>query len=168
MRTYAGRKNKRIASETGNSISAWLPIVVSIVVCVLLSVYPLGSVLANMRPMFLFVVTVFWVLHRPWLVGVWFALFTGLLSDLLLDTQVGQQAISSVLSIFVLQLMSASSKQIADIQAWFLASVSIAVYSLVLLLLQIPDGQVVLWRSGLPMITGILIWPLIVLLLKRH
>ena len=73
-----------------------------------------------------------------------------------------------MLSIFVLQLMSASSKQIADIQAWFLASVSIAVYSLVLLLLQIPDGQVVLWRSGLPMITGILIWPLIVLLLKRH
>ena len=168
MKTYAGKKNKRIASDTGNTISAWLPIIISIFVSALLSVYPLGSVLANMRPMFLFVVTLFWVLHRPWLVGIWFALFTGLLSDLLLDTTLGQQAIASVLSVFVLQLLSANAKQIADVRAWFLASVSILVYSLVLLLLQIQDAQVVLWRSGLPMITGILIWPLVVLLLKRY
>ena len=161
-------QKKSISTETGNTIHAWLPILLSIALAALLSVYPLGSVLANMRPMFIFVVTLFWVLHRPWLVGIWFALLTGLLSDLLLDTQLGQQALSSVIAVFILQLISSSAKQIADVQAMFIASVCIAAYSVVLLLLQLLGGQVISWRYGLPMFTSILIWPIIVLLLKRR
>lgn len=132
-----------------------------------LSVFPLNHVLANVRPLFLFVVMIFWVIHRPELFGAWFAFFVGIASDFLLDTQLGQQAVSAVLATFVMQYVTRNAKTINDIQVWALAALACFIFNMSLLVLQYFDGQVIIWRNGLPMLSTIMIWPAVTLLLKR-
>lgn len=148
-------------------VSVTIMMVISMVFASALSVFPVDHVLVNLRPLFMFVVMLFWVVHRPELFGAWFAFFVGIISDFLLDTQLGQQAFSAVLATFFLQYMTRESRSLNDIQVWALAAVAIMVFNLSLLALQYMDGQVIIWRNGLPMLTSMMIWPLVTLVLKR-
>lgn len=153
--------------NNSEKLTAYIVMAISMIFASAFSVFPLNHTLANLRPLFLFVTMIFWVIHRPEYFGVWFAFVVGLCSDLLLDTHIGQQAFSGVLATFVMQYVTKDSRKIPDLMVWVLASLATVVFSLSLLLLQYIDGQVVIWRNGLPMLTSILSWPLISILLRR-
>lgn len=144
-----------------------LAMMLSMVFASALNVFPVNPIVVNFRPLFLFVVMLFWVIHRPELFGAWFAFLVGAVSDLLLDTQLGQQAFSAVLATFLLQYLIRESRTINDIQVWMLAALAIMVFNISLLALQYLHGQVIIWRNGLPMLTSIMLWPVVTLVLKR-
>lgn len=164
---YSNRYSPRANASTGAGFGVWFAMLFTMVVASTLSVYPLGEFFAGTRPLFMFMVLVFWVIHRPDVFGIWFAFFVGIVSDFLLDTGLAQQAFSAALATAVLQYVTRNSHNLNELSVWFLAALAIIVFSLSLLVLQHLSGQVVLWHNGLPMLTSILLWPLLTFLLKR-
>lgn len=156
-----------IANKPTPNYSAVFAMLVSMVAASVLNVFPLNHLWANLRPLFLFVVMLFWVIHRPEVFGIGFVFIVGIISDFLLDTRLGQQALSGVFAVFLLQYMTKGLHRINDIMVWFFAAAATVVFSITLLVLQYLDGQVIIWRNGLPMFTSILTWPVVVFLLKR-
>lgn len=147
--------------------ATFIAMLLTMTIASVLNVFPLDVLLANLRPLFLFIVGLFWVMHSPENFGVVFIFIVGIISDFLLDTRLGQQAFSAVISVLVFQYLTKNQNRVPDLTLWIYATISIIVFSLTLLGLQYLDGQVVIWRNGLPMFTSILIWPVIVFFLKR-
>ena len=74
-----------------------LALLLSLIAGLLLSVLPLPEQLAAWRPEWVTLLLIFWVMHAPNWVGVWIALFVGILLDILLATPVGLHASSLVI-----------------------------------------------------------------------
>ena len=84
--------------------------VVSFIVASMLNVYPLPPIFASIRPMFLVMVLIFWVIYRSNMLSVWVVFLVGLVSDLLFGTHLGHQAFCATLMAFVLRVMLIYSK----------------------------------------------------------
>ncbi len=67
------------------------PIIFSVIAASVLMVYPLSYTGSGWRPLFMLMVTLFWVLGQPTWCGIWFAFGTGLFADLLLDATFGHE-----------------------------------------------------------------------------
>ena len=66
----------------------------SVLVCLLLSVYPLPSNYIGLRPEFLCLVMVYWVTHIPQHIGVFYAWFVGLAQDIVEGSVWGGHALA--------------------------------------------------------------------------
>ena len=109
--------------------------IASFIVASTLSVYPLQHALASIRPSFMVMVMIFWVMYRSSMMSVWAVFLVGLASDLLLGTHLGYQAFCAVLTALVLRIMMLYSKELTLVQAWFGASVGLCVYQVALWIL---------------------------------
>ena len=78
-----------------------LALLLSLIAGLLLSVLPLPEQLAAWRPEWVTLLLIFWVMHAPNWVGVWIALFVGILLDILLATPVGLHASSLVIVVWL-------------------------------------------------------------------
>jgi len=63
---------KKLRSEKQRKDPLFI-IVVSIIICSILVVYPMSYVFAGWRPVYMFMIMLFWVLCQPTWCGVWFA-----------------------------------------------------------------------------------------------
>lgn len=85
--------------------------IASFIVASTLSVYPLQHTLASIRPSFMVMVMIFWVMYRSSMMSVWAVFLVGLASDLLLGTHLGYQAFCAVLTALVLRIMMLYSER---------------------------------------------------------
>lgn len=136
-------------------------IIISFVVASMLNVYPLSHELAKLRPMFLAMVLVFWVMYRSPMLGVWSTFVVGIISDLLLGTHLGHQAFCAVLMAFVVRVMLLYAKELALSQAWVLASVGLSVYQVCLWVLQAFAQDEFMWMGFGSLLSSIALFPLI-------
>ena len=90
---------KKLPSEKQRKDPLWI-IVVSIIIGSILVVYPMSYALAGWRPLYMFLIMLFWVLCQPTWCGIWFAFTMGLFTDLLLDAPLGMNWQTLVSSIF--------------------------------------------------------------------
>ena len=74
-------------------------VIASFVIASVINIYPMGLEASLLRPMALIMVLVFWLIFKPNYVGVVTAFAIGIISDLLLDTRLGQQAFAAVVII---------------------------------------------------------------------
>ncbi len=79
----------------------WLPL--SVVLAVLLGIVPLPDAVAPMRPYFLGLVLVYWLLETPDRVGMGAAFTIGLIGDLAFGTLIGEQALRLTMLAFIVQ-----------------------------------------------------------------
>jgi len=79
----------------------WLPL--SVLLAVLLGIVPLPDVVAPMRPYFLGLVLVYWLLETPDRVGMGVAFCIGLVGDLAFGTLLGEQALRLTVLAFIVQ-----------------------------------------------------------------
>ena len=79
----------------------WLPL--SVVIAVLLGVVSLPDAVAPMRPYFLGLVLVYWLLETPDRVGMGAAFCIGLIGDLAFGTLIGEQALRLTVLAFIVQ-----------------------------------------------------------------
>lgn len=133
----------------------------SFVVASALNVYPLTPMFASIRPMFLVMVLIFWVIYRSAMLSVWMVFLVGLASDLLFDTHLGHQAFCAVLMAFVLRAMLIYAKELTLVQAWVLAVVGLLVYQGVLWFLQALAYQSFLWTGVGSLISSMAFFPLL-------
>ena len=79
----------------------WLPL--SLLLAVLFGLLPLPDVIAPLRPYFLGMVLVYWLLETPDRVGMGAAFAIGLVGDLAFGTLIGEQALRLTVMAFIAQ-----------------------------------------------------------------
>ncbi|MEO7478660.1 MAG: rod shape-determining protein MreD [Lysobacteraceae bacterium] len=79
----------------------WLPL--SLFIAVLLGLLPLPEMFAALRPYFLGMVAVYWLLEMPDRFGMGAAFATGLVGDLVFGTLIGEQALRLTVLAFIVQ-----------------------------------------------------------------
>ena len=149
---------------TGLLLSA---IVLSFIAASSLSVYPLSQYMATLRPMFMIMVLIFWLLFQPRYVGVFAAFTIGLIADLLTDSRLGQQAFAAVIVAFTIKLSSIYLKQLSTLSAWMVAALSLFVFQLTLWILQIITQSTFVSQSAFSLVLSILSCRLLLLVLRK-
>lgn len=140
---------------------ALLLITVSFVIASMMNVYPLSFALAAYRPMMLVLVLIFWAIYQPRYVGIGAAFFIGLLSDLLLDTRLGHQALCAAAMVFLVQILTLYSKRLTLTSAWIIALAALSFYRILLWILQSFVYVQIGLTGGLSFVISVLIFPLV-------
>lgn len=138
----------------------WM-IVISLLVATVLTVYPVPYGWVSLRPLWLVMVALFWVLYQPAWCGVWFAFAVGLCADLLLDLQLGGQAFALVVVVSVVRILIQNRRVLTFANGWVLSTASVVMFMLINLVLQKLMGRqlsLTYWLSGL---SSVLLWPLL-------
>lgn len=148
-------------------VSTYLVMVISFIIASMLNVYPLAIHLALLRPMWLTMVLIFWLIFRPTLIGAGIAFFIGIISDLLIDTRLGQQAFCAVLVAFSVKFASGYLKKLSTLSVWLLASACLVLYQVTLVVLHLVMTGVFVPELFISLGISILIFPVVLLALRR-
>lgn len=151
---------------TESQKSSLLIIFVSFVVASMLSVYPLSASMAVFRPLFLMMVLTYWLLLQPKYVGLFSAFLLGILSDLLLDTRLGQQAFCAVLLALTLRVCSIYVKQLTKSSAWIIATLCLCVFQITLWCIQYLTQNIFIPEAAISLAISVVSWPVVAMLLK--
>lgn len=133
--------------------------VASFVVASMLNVYPLSPIFASMRPMFLAMVLIFWVMYRSTMLGVWSVFLVGLVSDLLFGTHLGHQAFCAVVMAFAVRVALLYTKELNLMQAWLIASIGLSIYQVTLWTLQAFSYHGFTWLGIGSLISSVALFP---------
>ncbi len=139
-------------------VSRWI-IYLTLVVALLCHLFPWGGRGIILRPVFMFVVLLYWLLRSPHLCNIGTAWFAGLLVDLATGSLLGQHALSFTLAAFV---GVSYQRRLVLFNAWHLMGYVFLIFLLervLLLLLKLFAGnENPGWHFFLPILTGILLW----------
>lgn len=145
-----------------------LGMLLSVMAALTLSVMPLPEALNPWRPEWLTLIIIFWGMHAPRWFGIWFALILGLLLDVLLAAPLGFYGLSAVI---VMQLTRSTERwqgvfSVRQTTLLLLALVAVTRgIHYVLLVMQNLTPDPILYF--LPILSSAMMWPTILLLLKR-
>lgn len=153
-----------VAAETN---ARWRPILGSLALAVLLEQLPWSGWAMVLRPDFVLVAVLFWVLHQPQRVGFGLAFFFGLLADFQDGAAFGQHAIAYVVGVYLVLYLRLRLLQFDPFrQAAQLFPILLAVQLIVLLVgwlaVNPPAGLAIL----MPVLGSTLLWYLIALVLR--
>lgn len=154
-------------SSEQNRAGTWV-IIFSLILAMILTVLPLPYWLELIRPEWVAMVVIYWVMALPNRFGVGYAWLTGLLLDVLTGNVLGQQAMGLVVVAF-LTLQTHQRLRVYPIgQQAFMVMVLIALYQMLLLWVRGIIGQPPeTWVYWLPSLFSMLMWPLIFLLMRE-
>lgn len=145
--------------------SQW-PLPVSILLALLLGLLPLPAMLDPLRPYWLALVLVFWVLEDNTRVGLGSAFLLGLVADLAFGSLLGEQALRLVVMTFILQRFR------AQLRFFPLVQQSLAIGGLLLndrvvaAALHLALGEPMLpWSYWWAPLIGMVLWPPLFVLL---
>ena len=145
-----------------------LIIVISVLICSVLVVYPLSYNVASWRPLIMLMVTLFWVLCQPKWCGVWFAFSIGLFTDLLLDAPLGLNALSYVLLTFSIRYFVRERRVMTFSNTWMIAGLGLLGHLLFILFAQVISGmQFSITRHWLPLLSSVMLWPVLYYCLRK-
>jgi rod shape-determining protein MreD len=141
----------------------WLPL--SILFALLLGLVPLPDVVAPLRPYFLALVLVYWLLETPDRVGMGTGFMIGLIGDLAFGTLIGEQALRLAVLAFIVQRFR------ARLRFFPLWQQSLAVFALLMndrlmtaaIRIAIGEGMP-RWSSWLSPLLALPLWPWLVVL----
>ena len=145
-----------------------LPIIFSVIAASVLMVYPLSYTSSGWRPLFMLMVTLFWVLGQPTWCGIWFAFGTGLFADLLLDAPLGMNALSFVVITFVARFLTRERRIMTFANLWVISAIAILAHLALIWVMQVMGGiQFPFARHWQPLLSSILLWPVLYYFLRR-
>jgi len=126
-----------------------------------LSLLPLPSSTSSFMPDWVLLTIIYWVIYLPNRIGLGAAWITGLLTDILTNSLLGEHAMASV---FIAYLALKFHRRIRIFSIWqqmLLMAVLVGIYRAILFWLQGVIQQPLNNRYWLPIATGVLVWPLI-------
>ena len=152
----------------GNPRSPLLASIWSMLGALLMSILPLPDALQVWRPEWVMLVLIFWVMHAPSWVGLWFAFFMGILLDAFLVSPFGMHAFALVVVVYIARMTQRwsgvfSVRQTTALVLLLILSGRLASYVVLSLRGEGPDDL----SYFLPALASALIWPTVLLSLRR-
>ena len=147
--------------------SARLPVIVTIILALMLTVVPLPDAAEPFRPDWIALTLIYWamMLPRTWSVGS--AWFVGLLLDVAQGTILGQHALAMCVVVFVTVRFHLLMRVFPMQQLTATIFALLALYQFLLFWINgvagIDVGAVYYWA---PVLTGTLLWPVVTMLLS--
>ncbi|AXI83098.1 rod shape-determining protein MreD [Xylella taiwanensis] len=145
--------------------NAWL-LPVSVILALLLGLLPLPEPIRPLRPYWLALVLMYWVIETPGQVGIGFAFAMGVLADLLYGGLLGEQALRLVVMLFIVQRFRARLRFFPVPQQALVIGGLLFNDCVVAMALHLTLGEPLLpWSYWWAPLLGMLLWgPLFVLL----
>ncbi|RZJ23293.1 MAG: rod shape-determining protein MreD [Acinetobacter sp.] len=145
-----------------------IAIIVSVIFCSVLMVYPLSYAVSGARPLFMLLLMLFWVMCQPTWCGIWFAFATGIFTDLLLDAPLGMNALSFVLITFIVRFLTRERRILTFGNLWIISFLAVLAHLFLTWILQIMGGlQFSITRHWQPLLTSLLVFPVMYFMLKK-
>ncbi len=144
-------------------------IYLSLLAALLLTVTPVPFQFNLFRPDWVLLVLIYWILALPRRVNIGTAFFMGLLTDVLVGTVLGVNALAFSVVAFVVAVNHLKIRNFAVIQQSLLIGLMLALYQLLLFWLShFLTG--VYFRPGYlwPVLIGTIVWPWLFWLLRRY
>lgn len=146
--------------------TGWLRVIVSVVLALLFAVVPLPDVINPARPDLLLILIIYWSLSAPRISGLAFAWLCGLAIDVTKGTLLGQHAAAFLLVAFITHKQQLRIRVFPIWHQTFTVFMLLAIYQFVLFWIDgIVGTSIMTWQRWLPVLTGALLWPVIVGLL---
>ncbi|MCK9504428.1 MAG: rod shape-determining protein MreD [Porticoccaceae bacterium] len=145
-----------------------LVFIFSLVIAYGLYFYPLRGEMTYWRPMFVFVVVIFWLRVEPHVLGVGFAWLAGLALDLLSGGTLGQNALAMAIVAYLLQL---AGQRMSNFSVWhqMLVVTGLALfYQMVTIVVSLIAGKAAdNWFMLYPVLSTVLLWPFVTIALWK-
>jgi rod shape-determining protein MreD len=144
----------------------YLRISATIILALIFAIIPLPDAIAPARPNLTLLLVIYWSLSAPRIAGLLFAWLCGLAMDLLTGVILGQHALAFVLVAFIAHKRQLRMRTYTIWQQ--------ALHVLMLLFLHqflvfwidgVIDQSVTTWARWIPVVSGALLWPLVVAVL---
>jgi rod shape-determining protein MreD len=150
-----------------SSVKVYLVIGVSLLLGIILSIWPLPGAMNWLRPGWVILSIIYWTLVLPNRVGIRLAWIIGLFLDGLHGSLLGEHALAYSLTCYFADQIR---RPILISPLWLQAlmiGLLMLIYQVILYLVQGFAGQVISsWQYWLPSLTGAVIWPVIFVLLR--
>ncbi|MDH5764547.1 MAG: rod shape-determining protein MreD [Gammaproteobacteria bacterium] len=139
-----------------------------VIVALMLAMMPLPGWAQSLRPDWVTMVIIYWVMALPQQVGVTVAWVSGLLLDVSLGSILGQHALGMVLVAYLVSLQYQRVRVFSLFQQSIVVSILLIFKQIIVLWV---DGIVGLanesWSYFLPSIIGAMVWPWVFTLLRN-
>lgn len=145
-----------------------IAIIVSVIICSVLLVYPLSYAVSGARPLFMLLVLLFWIMCQPTWCGIWFAFATGIFTDLLVDAPLGMNALTFVVITFVARFLTRERRILTFANLWVISFLAVLAHLLMIGMAQIMGGmQFSIARHWQPLLSSVLFFPVIYFFLRK-
>ena len=143
----------------------WL-FALTLIAALALTAVPLPTLFAVARPSWVALVIVYWCLFATRYVAVTFVFLAGLLVDVATSTLLGQHALALLVMAYVPLRFHLRMRVFSWLQLTSAVFALLALYQFMLLWINGISGLTTSWIDyALPVITGTLVWPIVILLL---
>lgn len=144
-------------------------IYLSLLAALLLTVIPVPFQFSLFRPDWVLLVLMYWALALPKRINIGTAFFTGFLTDVLVGTVLGVNALAFSVVIFFVIMHHLKIRNFSIFQQSLLMGVMLGLYQMLLFWLSTFLTGVSFQLSYLwPVLTGMLVWPWLFWLLRRY
>lgn len=144
-------------------------IYLSLLVALLLTVMPMPQQVKLFRPDWALLVVLYWTLALPGRVNILTAFVLGFLTDVLVGTVLGVNALAFSVVTFIVAVNHLKIRNFSVIQQALLLGLFLALYHLLLFWLShFLTGVYFLPAYLWPVLTGMLVWPWLFWLLRRY
>ena len=140
----------------------WLVVLATVLVALALAIVPLPGLLSTLRPDWVALVMIYWMLTNPGRFSMLSALFLGLLLDTMSGSLLGQHALAMLVVAYFTQSFALRIRVFPLMQMSLTVLVLVIVYQFFLFWIDgITGRQVALIDRWAPAITAAFIWPLL-------
>ncbi|MDX1539572.1 rod shape-determining protein MreD [Arsukibacterium sp.] len=144
-------------------------IYLSLLIALLLTVMPMPQQVKLFRPDWALLVVLYWTLALPGRVNILTAFVLGFLTDVLIGTVLGVNALAFSVVTFIVAVNHLKIRNFSVIQQALLIGLFLALYHLLLFWLShFLTGVYFLPAYLWPVLTGMLVWPWLFWLLRRY
>ena len=134
-----------------------IAIIISVIICSVLLVYPLSYAVSGARPLFMLLVMLLWIMCQPTWCGIWFAFATGIFTDLLVDAPLGMNALTFVVITFVARFLTRERRILTFANLWVISFMAVLAHLLMTGMAQIMGGmQFSIARHWQPLVSSAL------------
>lgn len=151
---------------TGEGRASGLRVTLTVILALIFSLVPLPDAIAPARPNLLLLFVIYWALSAPRIGGLMFAWLCGLAVDLLTGTLLGQHAAAFLFVAFLTHKFQLRMRIFPIYHQTLTVFMLLAVYEFLIFWIDGIIGQeVTTWLRWVPVISGALVWPIVIAVL---
>ncbi len=146
----------------GISFKAYIGVIISFVIAMILAVFPISESLMWVKPNFIVLILIYWVVKAPKVVGIYFAFVLGILLDLLLYRTLGVSSIALCIVVYLSNLLRNKLNSFCLWQQALTILILVGFYQLILVWSYLFEGNIEIKVSfWLTLLINIVFWPII-------